>query len=86
MYYVYLLQSVVDDRIYVGQTSDLKRRIREHRAGRDYTTRKYGGIRLVFYEAFVSKEDSLRREKYFKTTKGKSSLRLITRSSIKKIS
>ena len=84
MYYVYILQSAVDDRIYIGQTSDLKRRVKEHQVGKGYTTRKYGGVRLVFYEAFASKEDSLRREKYFKTTKGKSSLRLITRSSLKR--
>ena len=38
--------------------------------------------KLVFYEAFISKEDALRREEYFKTTKGKKSLRLIVRNSV----
>lgn len=82
MHYVYVLKSVVDDRIYIGQTSDLRRRLKEHQQGRDYTTRKYGGVRLVFYEAFCSKIDSIRREKYFKTSKGKASLRLIMRDSM----
>ncbi|MFA6421127.1 MAG: GIY-YIG nuclease family protein [Patescibacteria group bacterium] len=82
MYYVYVLKSVVDDRIYIGQTGDLRRRFKEHQAGRDYTTKKYGGVCLIFYEAFYSKIDSIRREKYFKTSKGKVSLRLITRESM----
>jgi predicted GIY-YIG superfamily endonuclease len=37
---------------------------------------------LIFYEAFAAKTDAVRRERYFKTSKGKSSLRQVIRDSI----
>jgi predicted GIY-YIG superfamily endonuclease len=39
-------------------------------------------LRLVFYEAFSAKEDSIRRERYLKSTKGKATLRLMLRESL----
>ena len=33
MYHVYLLKSSKDQRLYVGYTSDVERRLREHNAG-----------------------------------------------------
>lgn len=83
MYYVYVLKSLGSNKLYIGRTSDLKKRIKAHVKGKVHTTKRYGQIKLVFYEAFQSKEDSIRREKYFKTSKGKSSLRQIIRSSVK---
>jgi len=38
---------------------------------------------LVFYEAFLSKEDAKRREGYFKTNKGKKALKLMLLASLK---
>ena len=81
MYYVYVIKSE-SGRIYVGRTSDLKRRIEEHQNGKNRTTKRMGKIRLIFYEAFLAKEDSIRRERYFKTNPGKKSLKLILRESI----
>ncbi len=60
MHYVYLLQS--DDLArYVGSTSDLRRRLQEHNAGNVASTRGKHW-RVVYYEAYVSKKDALRRE------------------------
>ncbi len=36
-----------------------------------------GNIELIFYEAYLVKTDVQRREKYFKTTKGKRTLKLM---------
>jgi len=74
-YYVYVLQSLKIDWIYVGFTSDLKQRVKSHNNNENYSTRKYAPLKLIFYEAYPSKRDALRREGYFKTTKGKSTLR-----------
>ncbi|MFA7677206.1 MAG: GIY-YIG nuclease family protein [Candidatus Omnitrophota bacterium] len=41
MYYVYVLQSVNNEYIYVGSTRDLKRRIQEHNHGKSHSTKKY---------------------------------------------
>lgn len=74
-YYVYILQSLKIDWIYVGSTSDLRQRFKSHNDGENLSTKNYAPFRLIFYEAYLSKRDALRREEYFKTTKGKTTLR-----------
>jgi putative endonuclease len=83
MYYVYILQSLKDKKLYIGYTTDLKRRIKEHKYGGSESTKKRLPFRLVFYEAFILEKDAKRREKYFKTTKGKRSLKLMLADSLK---
>ena len=39
-YYVYLLRSKKDRKIYIGCTSDLQKRLKEHKEGQNYSTRK----------------------------------------------
>ena len=85
MYYVYILLSKLDDKFYIGYAENLNRRIKEHKAGLVHTTVRYSDLNLIFYECFLSKRDALRRERYFKTTKGKKSLRLIVRDSLDNI-
>lgn len=82
MYYVYVLQSLKDKKLYIGFTSDLKRRSKEHKTGGSDSTKKRLPFRLVFYEAFISKKDAEKREQYFKTTKGKRTLRLMLKDSL----
>ena len=81
MQYVYVIKSE-SGKMYTGRTSDLKRRLGEHQSGKNHTTKRMGKIKLIFYEAFLSKEDSIRRERYLKTSSGKKSLKLIIRESI----
>ena len=80
MYYVYILKG--EKHLYVGQTSDLKRRIQEHIKGKVWTTKRMGILELIYYEAFKAKSDALRREKYLKSTKGKRTLKLMLIESI----
>ncbi len=83
MYYVYIFQSQKDKKLYIGFTSNLKKRIRKHRVGEVTSTKTRRPLRLIFYEAFLAKQDALRRERYFKTQKGKASLKQIIRNSLK---
>lgn len=76
MHYTYILK-MNNNKFYIGYTDDIKRRLREHKCGHINTTKKYLPIRLIFYEAFLNKKDAARREKYFKTSKGKTTLRLM---------
>ena len=73
MFYIYLLQS--NSRIYVGMTTDLKRRVKEHNAGQNVSTKAYLPWNLIFYEAYNNREDATRREKYFKKTQGRQAMR-----------
>ena len=85
MHYTYVLWSKKNKRFYIGYASDLKRRLSEHQENKSHTTSRMNNPKLIFYEGFISKEDALRREAYFKTAKGKKSLRFIVRGSIKSI-
>jgi putative endonuclease len=67
MFYVYILTSQRNGTIYVGLTSDLKRRVYEHKSGIvEGFTKRYGVKMLVYYEAIESFESALRREKRMK--------------------
>jgi len=74
-YYVYVLQSKNQNFIYVGYTTDLQERFLLHNKGQVKSTKKFYPFELIFYEAYCNKKDAKRREKYFKTTKGKTTLR-----------
>jgi len=82
MYYTYVLKSQKDKRLYIGYSSDLRNRLNKHSNGEVKSTKHRRPLELIFYEAFKNKKDAQRREKYFKTDKGKSSLRQILRFSI----
>jgi len=82
MYYVYILKSLKDLKLYIGRTDNLKRRVGEHHLGKVSSTKNRRPLLLIFYEAFLGKGDSVRRERYFKTSKGKSSLKQMLRESL----
>jgi putative endonuclease len=69
MYYVYFL-FLNNKKIYKGFTSDLKRRIEEHKIGKVASTKNKNPT-LIHYEAYLLKTDAERREKFLKTTEGR---------------
>ncbi|HHT9133971.1 MAG TPA: GIY-YIG nuclease family protein, partial [Candidatus Avalokitesvara rifleensis] len=62
---------------------DLKVRFKKHQSGEVASTKFRRPLDLIFYEAYKSKEDAKRRERYLKTAKGKSSLRIMLKDSLK---
>jgi len=70
MFYVYILQSKKNGELYIGYTSDLKRRLKEHNQGLNFSTKRYMPWELIYYEACKEESDAKRREKYLKTTQG----------------
>jgi putative endonuclease len=83
MYYVYILRSLRDKKFYIGYTSDLRRRFKEHNDGNTISTKFRRPFELIFYEAYISIIDAKCREKYFKTAKGKSTLKMMLQDSLK---
>ena len=74
MYYVYILK-LNNNQLYTGYTSDLKRRIAEHKAGQSEFTATRLPVELIHYEAYLLESDARRREHFLKTTEGKALLR-----------
>jgi putative endonuclease len=75
MFYVYLLRSVTDDGFYIGFSTDLKRRLLEHKRGASFATRFRGPWKLIYYEAYAQREDAEGRECYLKSGAGRRFLR-----------
>ncbi|MDO8522980.1 MAG: GIY-YIG nuclease family protein [bacterium] len=69
-YYVYLLESIENDNLYIGYTTDLVKRLREHNNGLNTSTKPYRPWRVIYYEACLNEDDAKRREKYLKTNQG----------------
>lgn len=71
------------DFIYVGFTQDLRKRFKEHNKRHELSTKHYAPFDLIHYEAYKNIKDSKRREEYFKTTKGKVTLKQMLREYFK---
>ena len=67
-YYVYILASVTNVTLYIGVTSDLVRRVYEHKhnADPDSFTAKYNVHKLVYFEETTDVKVALEREKQLK--------------------
>ena len=70
MFYTYILQSNKNKELYIGYTADLKKRIKEHNQGLNFSTKRYLPWEVIYYEACKEKSDAKRREMYLKTTQG----------------
>ncbi|NTW22307.1 GIY-YIG nuclease family protein [Candidatus Falkowbacteria bacterium] len=77
MYYVYILKSRRNGKLYKGFTNDLKRRVSEHNSGHSDFTRNNGPWDLVYYEAFLSKDDARKEEQFLKTGKGRERIKYL---------
>jgi putative endonuclease len=77
-YYVYILASRRNGTLYIGVTSDLLRRVYEHKQELiDGFTKKYGVHALVYYEAHDNIEEAITREKQIKKWERAWELKLI---------
>lgn len=70
-YYTYVLLSKKDSYFYFGYSGDLKSRIEQHNNGKVESTKYRRPLELIYFEACLSKDDALKREKYFKTYYGR---------------
>lgn len=70
-YYVYILKSTKDKSLYIGYTSDLKKRLDEHNLGKNLATKPFIPYKLIFYEAFLNRVDAKNREEYLKSGYGR---------------
>ena len=65
--YVYILFNKRNGTLYTGVTSDLVKRIYEHKSKAvDGFTKKYGVDKLGYYEVFDEIEEAIKREKIIK--------------------
>ncbi|MFZ2886453.1 MAG: GIY-YIG nuclease family protein [Minisyncoccia bacterium] len=71
MAWVYILKSVNERKTYVGNTTDIDRRLVEHNSGKNTFTKRYAPWVVVYKEEIVSLVDARMREKYLKSAAGR---------------
>ena len=83
-YYVYILASKKNGTLYIGMTSDLIKRVFEHKEGLvEGFTKKYNVKKLVYYEKTNNVEEAIKREKGLKKWKRNWKIELIEKQNPK---
>ena len=78
LYYEYILTNKNNKVLYTGVTSDLKRRIGEHKTNlHEGFTSRYDVNKLVYYEVSNNPESAILREKQIKKGPRRRKLQLI---------
>jgi len=70
MYYVYILQSLKDYGFYIGYTSNLENRIKEHNSGKTQSLKRRTPLQVIYKEELLNRIDAIKREREIKKYKG----------------
>lgn len=73
-YYIYVLYSFKDHGLYIGYSTDLKKRLIQHSKNQVTATKFRTPFKLIHYEYFVNKEDAKAREEFLKSGHGRKQL------------
>lgn len=71
MYFIYILQSLKDQRTYVGYSCNIENRLEQHNAGQVPATRQRRPLKLIFSESFEVEQQAKKRELYWKSGAGR---------------
>ena len=78
MFFVYAIYNSANNKIYIGQTANLEKRLKRHNGilksrKKSYTNINRGGgeWKIVWQEVFDDREDAIQREKYLKNYRGR---------------
>ena len=82
-FYVYVLFSFKDRKLYIGYSENLNNRILEHQKGRVRATKERLPLILIHYEAFTNKNDAKAREKFLKSGFGRRQLKKALQNRLK---
>jgi predicted GIY-YIG superfamily endonuclease len=74
MWYVYVLKSAVDKKLYISSTDDISRALNEHNSGQVEATKEKTPLILETYITVKDKAKATELESYFKTPSGRAIL------------
>ena len=84
MHYVYVLRSTSNDGLYIGYSSNLRKRLQQHAQGDSFATSYRGPWKLIYYEAYLERDDASGRERYLKSGSGRKFLKTQLRRYLEK--
>lgn len=71
MYKVYVFKSEKDNKKYIGYSSNIKNRLKEHNQGKVKSTSKRKPFKLIYFENFSNELEAKRRERFLKSGQGR---------------
>lgn len=77
MYFIYVIESQLNKKRYVGFTNDLKIRLNEHNLGKTKSTKAYKPWEIIYYEEVLTRVEARKREKYLKSAAGRRKIKMI---------
>ncbi len=83
MFFVYVLYSHKDGKLYIGYTSDIDVRFDRHCRGFVAATAHRRPLKLIYYEAYLNEQEARRREKFLKGGKGREQLKIQIEATLK---
>jgi|SRR5690606_16248292 len=84
-YCVYILFSRKDLLLYIGYTTNIVERVKNHNCGNTKSTASRRPLELIFCEFYLFEADARKREMYFKTTAGKKAIKLMLGDTLLKL-
>lgn len=78
MFYMYILGSHKDKKLYTGSTNDLRKRVGEHNSGKVPSTQPRRPFELLYYEAYKTELEARKREASLKL-RGQARVQLLRR-------
>ena len=80
MFHIYVIKSQTSGKIYIGQTENLEKRLRQHNDKefdkRSYTKLNKGPWIITHKENYKTRGEALKREKYLKSHHGRDFLKI----------
>jgi len=71
IYFTYILQSKKDNNIYIGITDNTERRLAQHNAGKNLSTKYRAPFILIYKENHSNRSEARKREKFLKSGCGR---------------
>ena len=69
MFFVYILESEVNKKYYIGQTNNLEDRLKRHNKGRNLSTKAFIPWKLIWWKEFETRSDAVKTERSLKRLK-----------------
>ena len=85
LFSVYILLSLKDKKLYVGQTDNFERRIKEHNSGKVCSTKNRRPLVILHKERYSNRAIAMRRELFLKSLYGARFKQKLKREYLKKI-
>ncbi|MBS1759514.1 MAG: GIY-YIG nuclease family protein [Bacteroidetes bacterium] len=75
MFYAYVIKSINHDYYYKGHCENLETRLQQHNAGSTTSIKPYLPFTVIYFEEFHTRDEAIKREKYFKSDAGRKYLK-----------